>query len=296
MDIEWNKMIKSHLNSSLEIEGITVSEDLIQRTLMRIREQSDKEQIDKIEEEQIITETGHRKIVTNPWIRRLVPTIAAAALLLFIGLNPNGMQKNEYLGKTSSSESSAPKAQLEMKMDSAYNDNIAEQETAVALQENSIAAMEGNAQTTEEAMDTNELMGVTMSPTDAGSGTLDRQSDIYPLSFADINPITLNTATSIDITEAASNNSLFLSSKEDMKEFFDILNQYRFAEGSKVGRSDKFIIRIAGDGAIFTIEMDEGYINTSFLRGEEKVDGRYEAFDHLVLLAELEQLYLRLNQ
>lgn len=295
MDMKWNKMIESHLNSSLELEGITVSEDLIQKTLMKIKEQSVEQQIDKIDEVQTRTEIyqGKKKI---SWVLKLVPTIAAAALLLFIGMNAKGMKisMNE-----STSNDMALEKKTEMSMDSSYNNMIVDQEDAGARQENTSAPITGLGAMIEENEKSDEVsketttMGITAA---ADLDPLETQNDIFHISFSDISPIALETATSIDITDGSSNNSLFLSSKEDMKQFFDIINEHYFAEGTKGSGKVKFIVRIAGEGVSFTIKLDEEAINTNLLRGEEKVEGRYEAFDQSVLLAQLEQLYLQFNQ
>lgn len=93
-DIEIDDMkIKSHLNASLDLSGISVSEDLINRTLEAIKKQEPKQQeITQQEAEQQTAETEktsqadeHRKVI--PWNRyvRTFAGVAAAAIVVVAG-------------------------------------------------------------------------------------------------------------------------------------------------------------------------------------------------------------------
>lgn len=76
--------IKSHLNTSLDLSGISVSEDLINRTLAAIKEQSVSSQEEGQEDG---ADKRERKVL--PWNKyvRGVAGIAAAAIVAVIGIN-----------------------------------------------------------------------------------------------------------------------------------------------------------------------------------------------------------------
>lgn len=102
--------IKSHLNTSLELEGISVSEELFQRTLATIREQ----QAQQEEHGEAKVEEGIRT-KNVPWNRyvRSFAGVAAALLLLVVGYNvikQMPIVKND----TTSMDSAAPEDNLMM--------------------------------------------------------------------------------------------------------------------------------------------------------------------------------------
>lgn len=76
--------IKSHLNTSLDLSGISVSEDLINRTLAAIKEQSVSS---KEEETKDGTDKQEKRVL--PWNKyvRGIAGIAAAAIVAVIGIN-----------------------------------------------------------------------------------------------------------------------------------------------------------------------------------------------------------------
>ena len=75
--------IKSHLNTSLDLSGISVSEDLINRTLAAIKEQAiSSEEVTKTDDL-----APRKKIIAwNRYIRGFAG-VAAAALIVVIGYN-----------------------------------------------------------------------------------------------------------------------------------------------------------------------------------------------------------------
>ncbi len=94
--------IRSHLNTSLDKEGISVSEELITRTLAAIKEQ-----------QALRAEQGTTKI--NPWSRyiRGFAGVAAALLLAVVGYNVI-KQMPIVRNETTSKDSASPEADLMM--------------------------------------------------------------------------------------------------------------------------------------------------------------------------------------
>lgn len=82
--------IKSHLNSSLDLREIKVSEELIQRTLKAIKEE-ESDRIDKDVTEDSL-QSPHKRI---EWIKyaRILAGTAAAVIILVVGINSAGMGK-----------------------------------------------------------------------------------------------------------------------------------------------------------------------------------------------------------
>ncbi|MBH1939272.1 hypothetical protein I5677_00025 [Mobilitalea sibirica] len=84
INIEMDDMnIKSHLNTSLEKGQISVSEDLINRTLQAIKNQTDEDTVKADHED---TTNKDKVIPMTRYVRRFAG-VAAAALVLFAGFN-----------------------------------------------------------------------------------------------------------------------------------------------------------------------------------------------------------------
>ena len=110
-NVELDDMdIKSHLDASLDLSGISVSEDLINRTLAAIKKQETEQQ--KTEQQEglggLVPASGKEKKVIN-WGRyvRGFASVAAAAVILVAGyhiLNNTGMKKDSNMESTSTAD------------------------------------------------------------------------------------------------------------------------------------------------------------------------------------------------
>lgn len=112
-NIEIDDMnIKSHLNTSLDLSGITVSEDLINRTLAAIKEQPAKDQEYKED-----TEKSTKKVIIWSRYARGFAGVAAAALIIAIGYG--AMTQMSSFGKKESANSTESPVQYSLSMDTA---------------------------------------------------------------------------------------------------------------------------------------------------------------------------------
>lgn len=143
MKTEYDDMnIKSHLNTSLDLEGVSVSEELFQRTLTAIKEQ-------QAQREEHGASKGEDKFGTKivPWNRyvRSFAGVAAALILVVVGYNvikQMPVVKNE----TTSMDNAAPEANLMMDQAATEeaNTNAAMEAPAAAKSEADTAAKESD--------------------------------------------------------------------------------------------------------------------------------------------------------
>lgn len=295
-NIEKDDMnLKMHLNTSLENSGISVSEALINRTLTAIKNQSDN--TPAIEE----IKQPETKII--PWTRYLrnLTAVAAAGLILVMGLNSLGQKSMKNDVAENSKEKSYDMAASESAPNTANNSFTADEDansfsfkTDQAFEDNKLSATGKD-----QNMDAGDVKmnAVKEEFSDADeTGISTTLSDIYTLSFGDISPITAEAAESVNIIEGATNNAVFLSNQADIDQFYNLLAGFTFAEGAQLSGSNKYLIRISSTGASFTLSVEDSYINTSYVYGEDRVEGKYDTVDHGALLLELDQLYQKYNQ
>ncbi len=295
-NIEKDDMnLKMHLNTSLENSGISVSAALINRTLTAIKNQSDN--TPAIEE----IKQPETKII--PWTRYLrnLTAVAAAGLILVMGLNSLGQKSMKNDVAENSKEKSYDMAASESAPNTANNSFTADEDansfsfkTDQAFEDNKLSATGKD-----QNMDAGDVKmnAVKEEFSDADeTGISTTLSDIYTLSFGDISPITAEAAESVNIIEGATNNAVFLSNQADIDQFYNLLAGFTFAEGAQLSGSNKYLIRISSTGASFTLSVEDSYINTSYVYGEDRVEGKYDTVDHGALLLELDQLYQKYNQ
>jgi negative regulator of sigma E activity len=149
--------IKSHLNTSLDLSGISVSEDLINRTLAAIKEQPVEKQ-----ENQVLSDQISKKVI--PWNRyvRSMAGIAAAVLVVVVGINvvtqmPFGSKKDASNESTQSTDTTA----YDMATEQAAEDSsdMVTTEEATAKKEQSIVAATAPETTTANATESTGTVG-----------------------------------------------------------------------------------------------------------------------------------------
>lgn len=179
--------IKTHLNTSLELDGISVSEDLINRTLQAIKQQQAPQEM----EERPIS--SDKKVITwNKYVRGLAG-IAAAIVVVVVGysiINNMGMQFSKSSDKASDSQEfnlSEAKMDIASKEDAdgsfkmedeavAKDENMAENSTSATVEstEDSVGQAQDVKENDEEATLQFRITADTASPAEnSGTGTND---------------------------------------------------------------------------------------------------------------------------
>ncbi len=267
--------IKSHLNTSLDLEGISVSEELFQRTLAAIKEQQE-------QREEHSTSKGEEKFGAKivPWGRyvRSFAGVAAALIIVVVGYNvikQMPIVKNE----TTSMDSAAPEANLMMDQ-SASEEAKTEMATgeipaAASSAADSTAATDADQATLEaseytisaetygdvgkegasakvgSAANTNgqeSLEGETLitsipedeSKTREFSTTLRSTNDsVVTYSFRDIFVPTPEEAEYITISSNKSGTSITLTALEDIQAFYLVMDSHQFTEEGQEASNDQ---------------------------------------------------------
>lgn len=218
--------IKSHLNTSLEAEGISVSEDLIKRTLEAINKQKDKER-------------GVEKSFVFPLrqVRTLV-AVAAAFLVLVVGfkaigiLGPGGVKSDNIMEDDKSYD-----------MDGgAVNNKESESKNDIFVydmaEDSAELIMGSDADQVDEELDDNrqEL---------ANNKMFTAQN--YGLTFTEMSLISPDNVKSISISSADNNETMVITEQEQIKLFYSIMDSYSYQQSAEQDANIQLVIDIIGD-------------------------------------------------
>ena len=270
--------IKTHLNASLDLSGIHVSEELIQKTLQAVKEQPAK---DPEKEDS----TEHRKAV--PWKRyvRSLTGAAAAVLILFAGYHlvgnglgsPKKMAQNQsadtapqespkndmktYDTAESYSESAAntkdhaklkmePKTKEEPDISSKSTDKEAEQDIKSKSADQKVEQDMGSGADDENQM---QKFSLGKTPEDQSDNreipdvsAAQSNADQESVRFHELCSLTSEQTESITITNELSQTSLTLTEQADINGFYSFLDQYFYCSSEESSSEDLH----------YTIEMD----------------------------------------
>ena len=295
---EWN--IKSHLNTSLDMDGISVSEDLINRTLEAIKKQSQETSnpLPQVQEEK-----PEKKVI--PWYHyaRNIAAVAAAGLILVLGINGLGQtgrksdqsvtdgKKADNISYDMAAKEAAPEATASSKEDNGSTIEFAadssERMDALYITGESSNNMTGEEETNHTALTTKDA-GADMK---AAGGTLDddnkAEGDSLLLSFREICPIPPETAESITLLVNASEEEHSISDPDTINQFYYLMEGYGYALGDTTEGTVQMTITIMGAGEICTLELKEGIIVTSYGNGTSVAVNSFKISDDKKLLDEL---------
>ncbi len=270
--------IKSHLNTSLDMEGISVSEDLINRTLLAIKNQS-KEALaasDTVKKQE-------RKVI--PWLRytRNIAVVAAAGLILIIGYNGLGrMGSKSDNAKMSGDRSSgynmaAPEGTAaEGSID--QDNGSADMESALKVDESAPqlykdgfdqkSTMDSAAKSgSSEAMMEEEVsFGVTT--TNGMPSEPNAEGDSRFLMFREICKILPEAAETVAISEAAGGNIVVLNDREDIDRFFLQMESYTFTDSTGPAGEGDYTITISSRDESITVSVKYNMVKTESQAGD----------------------------
>ncbi len=317
--------IKSHLNTSLDLSGINVSEDLINRTLAAIKEQSVS---GKEEEKETSPITPERKIIAwNRYIRGFAG-VAAAVVIVVLGYNlvqqiPIGMKsaKDSAMPELTASQDSStevPASDAASAEESqTFDANLAMEQSddiqytitaeAGALAEESKAEASGGGSSDSALADeaemtaANEASGDTtrsMVPTQEFAAKSSNSDDLITYAFRDIFVPSPEQAEYITISDNRNNTSITLTNADDIEAFYIIMDSHQFT-----GTGDDSLIN-----PNYTVEMNSPELGTlytmlvgsnltiRYTQGGNTTEMVYYAVDDAVFKQELEEFFYEYSE
>jgi hypothetical protein len=327
-DLEMDELnIKSHLNTSLDLSGISVSEDLINRTLAAIKEQPVENKDPKLGSEQL-----GKKII--PWGRyvRGFAGVAAAVLIVAVGYNvikqePFGskkdgastkteMQDKTMVGTLSEEEtnqnfsaSSTEEAATSETAKEDSNDNSAEiaatdvTEEKTAIQYTITAdtftedAGSGVSGSEGEAGSLTEEAGSTEPAKPKLSASLRNSNGADFFSFREIFLPDPTTAEYITITNEANQTSITLTDQEEILDFYTVMDTHQFTSGVENSANQNYTVELKSPEpeALYTLFIGDN-LTVRYLEGDAVVENSYDAVDKVLLKQNLDELYQKYSQ
>lgn len=273
--------IKSHLNASLEAEGISISEDLINRTLKAIKQQ---------EAENLDTDKRYKEnekpISFYRNIRTLI-TVAAAALILVAGLNAIKLfapkMKMESKSDNSVSYDSGSKEMYltservrdavseEMKSEPAVDDALIEEDTADYDQTLDILMK------ADQKMDEEETGGQDKAP-----------SNVISLTFSDIIVIEPIDVITISITSVITGETRTITDRGQIDDIYSVMDNYLFTN-SMNDDDAQYIIKLIGEDKDSQIIIGEASITVDNTLGDITSHSIYSTADHESLINDIKE-------
>jgi negative regulator of sigma E activity len=328
-DLEMDELnIKSHLNTSLDLSGISVSEDLINRTLAAIEAQPADNEEQKVGSETI----GNKVIPWNRYVRGFAG-VAAAVLIVAVGYN---VVKQVPFGSQKDSANSS-----EMQEKSSYDTLVAEpteqdinstsmEEAATTSDDSSASSGEVGITDTKQATDTESSVqytitaadaplavdggeGVTASESEAGTtdvakadeGTVEpklstsmRNSDVAVLlSFREIFLPDPTKAEYITITDEINKTSVTLTDQKAILDFYSVMDNHQFTNGAVNPTDQNYTVELKSPDpeALYTLFVGDNLI-VRYSEGDVVVENIYDAVDKDLLKQNLDELYQKYNE
>ncbi len=167
--------IKSHLNDSLDLSGISMSEDLINRTLLAIKKQSELPTAVAEVNESMTENDANRKVIHWNRYFRAFAGVAAAVVVVVVGYSlANNGAFSGYKSKTSNSADQVYDiAVTKEAADANVNENLSDSSTIFQDEESSMNALAPNEGNSEDEYSINSSYGESTTTTD---GTQDPNS------------------------------------------------------------------------------------------------------------------------
>ena len=297
-DIENDKYnIKSHLNTSLETEGISVSEDLISRTMdaIRLQETTDINTTkDNLE---------HKKPIFLYRNVRTLITVAAAALILVIGVNairilvPIEMKGNmqnydsaadDMGAKEMYTSEEAPKEdKVSYKMDTSDGLELDTKLTNGIDEDASDRALSGEpaadiymANKADEELDARGDNDILASPEDL-------------LTFEDITFIEATDVSVITISYIATDEVRNISNKEQLQDFYSVMKKHEFLQGMEDDTTAQYIVKLTSEDKDTQIVFGDTAITVDHTNKDITSHSLYITADQDILLKDLAELMVK---
>lgn len=316
-DLERDKFnINYHLNTSLEAEGISVSEDLIRRTMDAIR----------LNEVQASDTVKEDKVPVRPYYlrnARALVSLAAAALLLFVGLS--ALRNFSNLGM----KKEMAKPENQVKYDATGNTSMAEREESddlatykiaeggeeAALKADSLPNMKEDTADTDAGIDdtkvsvAREVSGAedikdekTQALDMLAAPNTDDKTDeapardniaasmVYPLTFTDIAVAEAADVKEIRLTSKSGADMDIMTAKEDIETFYTVMTRHFFMEYTEEDADILYIVKITSEDMEEQINIGEVALTVDITHDGITSYSVYRVADHPMLLKDLGDL------
>lgn len=328
-DMEKDDMnIKSHLNTSLDLNKIKVSEDLINRTLEAIRLQSSVENSKK--EDDLNAKDVQKKII--PWNRyiRGFAGVAAAVLIVFVGYNvmknfPDiniGLKKDSNTAEDNSFGNSkaqeAPQSEIEYyTLSEDETTSMAAPDAGVNSTEASDAAVSdytitGNgtigadqelkygSEDTKPASDVEEETAGsnTSDSTKVGFSIARDSGESRLFSFQDICVLAPEQLSSVTITSKDKGTTISLTDQIGILDFYSMMDKHTFSFSTESSVNQNYTVDLISpkpEEALYTMWVGEN-VTVRFMKGEETMDNTYKPTDYETFKADLDKFFEEYSQ
>lgn len=286
--IEFDELnIKSHLNTSLEADGISVSEDLINRTLDAIRMEKTKN-VDFSNKE-----VKEKK--SNPLLgyTRILITVAAAVIVLVLGINrlfaPLGKKMDKMSADNAEyksfeiSDASMDELQVPNRVPTSAGGYLASEiddlKTAKSELDNSIGE---SLDIDEEQKEAGDIYGASDKMVSLGV--------INEIPFTDITLINPLDVKSITISSYTSGQSKTITEVAQLDRFYSVMENHSFWHGTSEDDVNKYIIKIIGEDTDSQMIISTSSVRVDYTNNDISSQSIYLAVNQGQLLEDIEKL------
>jgi hypothetical protein len=304
--------IKSHLNTSLDLSGISVSEDLINRTLQAI---SNQKNLGNQDVNDISSTDVHKKVI--PWNRyaRRIAGVAAAVFVVVAGYsvlgnisNKAGQEKSSTSDSDTNNSTIMEDAAAPMQEYAATGDEAATESAPAATGEGSSQTNAAQYSITGKTADNGEasygtdtkiqvaedrVEVATTEEADASVGTALESEEQQAFNFEAISLLAPEELESLTITSYATGASISLTNQIEILDFYSIMDKYTFtyADGTSLDQyyTVELITPEPGE-ALYTIWVGE-YVVVRYAKGEEASETMYTPMDSEAFKKDLDTFF-----
>lgn len=316
-DLERDKFnINYHLNTSLEAEGISVSEDLIRRTMDAIK-------LNEVSDSDMVKDTyGHKRPFYLRHAKALV-SLAAAALLLFVGfsafknfpylgkkdMNAENSAKYDYSGSTEkfslatreASDDSVAYQTTEEGNEAAFKadlpaDAAADTGADVGTLDSKLAiARDNNGEGDVENGETQDLDMLTAADAKDKMDETQLSEHIasypeYMLTFTDIAVTEAAFVKEIKVTSNATADFKIINDEEEIDAFYSVMTHHSFMHSTEADEDILYIINITSEDKEEQINIGETVLTVDITHDDTAAHSVYSVADHSLLLKDISDL------
>jgi hypothetical protein len=317
--------IKAHLDASLDLSGIVLSERLISRTLEAIKNAQsniadytadgtadntrDNISDNMAEPAGSFSVIDDRRRYSWPLFAKGIASVAAALLLLVVGVNAfrmMGTSKKDASSYDSESgagmtayDTGSDNTNGQLRSESSAQYSAASNETADGVKDD-MSKTAGSLKAEQAPVAEEEAKGAEVDAGVAVSDDFKENSEILKstttrqdmtLTFFDICPVPIDAAKELSIIWAGSKKAMVLSNKAVIDEFYGLYESYEFVETDEMPGEAIYTADITGDGFACTVTIYKtGVTVINVLSKKETIQHSYSVINHEQFISELESM------